>query len=47
MCCEPEPLTLFGPGERHRTKEPFQGQSAGLPTFGDRFHDVWGKESKP
>jgi hypothetical protein len=25
LCCEPEPLTLFGPGERHRTKESFQG----------------------
>lgn len=45
--CEPEPLTLFGPSERHRTKEPVQGQPAGLPTFGDRFHDIGGKESKP
>jgi hypothetical protein len=44
---EPEPLTLFGPGERHRTEEPFQDQSTGLPTFGDRFHDVGGKVGKP
>jgi hypothetical protein len=46
LYCESETLTLFGPSERHRTKEPVQGQSAGLPTFGDRFHDIGGKESK-
>ena len=43
ICCEPEPLTLLGPSERHGTKEALQGQPAGLPTFGDRFHDIRGK----
>ena len=43
---ESEKPTLFGPGERHRTQEPLEGQGAGLPTFGDGFHDVGRKESK-
>src|SRR6266851_4421996 len=38
--------TLFGPGEWHRTEEPLEGQAAGLPTFGDGFHDIGCKESK-
>ncbi len=43
---ESEKPTLFGPGERHRTQEPLEGQGAGLLTFGDGFHDVGRKESK-
>src|SRR6266540_1789034 len=38
--------TLFGPGEWHRTEEPLEGEAAGLPTFGDGFHDIRRKESK-
>ena len=38
--------TLFGPGEWHRTEEPLEGQAAGLPTFGDGFHDIGREESK-
>jgi hypothetical protein len=43
---ETETPTLFGPGEWHGTQEPLEGQPAGLPTFGDGFHDVGRKESK-
>jgi hypothetical protein len=45
--CESELPTLFGPGERHGTQEPLESQGAGLPAFGDGFHDVRREERKP
>jgi hypothetical protein len=43
---ESELPTLVGPGEWHGTQEPLEGQGAGLPTFGEGFHDIGCKESK-